>query len=198
VHLRNIDLHRWRSFTTSLLFGPSTGELGRPTLRTASLASMTMTYPPLAHVFRARSSCARQCPPGSPRYVNSQSTRARLSDVFSWHMLNTCHRSQICKYQKAPSLIPPQLFQTRTRDTSILLMETRVVDGTRNACQSMLLCITTIGTRTFTQLPTPRCRQLFPQESTPRQPNHSVEIKGHQERCRRGPRNLRKVPPRSH
>jgi hypothetical protein len=177
----------------SLLFGPSTRELGRPTLRTASLASMTMTFPP--HVFRARSSCARQCPPGSPRYVNSQSTRALLSDAISWHMLNTCHRSQ---YQKAPSLIPPQLFQTRTRDTSTLLMETRVADGTRNACQSMLLWITTIGTRTLTQLPIPRCRQLSPQGSTPRQPSHSIYIKEDQERCPRGPRNRGRVPPRSH
>jgi hypothetical protein len=73
----------------SLPFGPSTRELGRPTLKTASLASMTMAFLPLAHVFRTRSSCARQfpSPPGSPRYVNSQSTRALLSDVIDWHML---------------------------------------------------------------------------------------------------------------
>lgn len=43
----------------SLLFGPSMRELGRPTLGTLSLASMTLAFLLLAHVFRTRSPCAR-------------------------------------------------------------------------------------------------------------------------------------------
>jgi hypothetical protein len=180
----------------SLLFGPSTREFGRPTRRTASLASMTITF--LPHVFRTQSPCARQCPPGSPQYVISQSTQALLSDVIGWHMLtgNTCHQSQHFQHQKA--LIPPRLFQTRTRGASTLLAETRVVTGIRNACQSILFWITTIETRTFTQVPTHRYRQLSPQESTPRQPLHSIKIKGRRERYHMGPRNRRKLPPRGH
>ena len=186
----------------SLLFGLPTRELGHPpvtrtTLGTALLASMTMTYLPLAHVFRTPSSCTRQLtsPPSPPRYVKSQFTRAFLSDVIGWHMLNTCHQSQLCEYQMA--LIPPQLFQASTRVTSTLLIETRVVAGTRNTCQSIPLWTTTIGTRTLTQLPTPRYRQPSLQGSTPRQPLHSIEIKGLQDICPRGPRDRRKVPPQS-
>ena len=111
-------------------------------------------------------------------------------------MLSTC-QSQLCEYQEA--LIPLQLFQTRSRDTPTLLIKTKVVAGTRNACQSILFWITTIGTtRTFTQLPNPLNRQLCPQESTPRQPLYSIKVKGQQERCPRGSRNRGKVPPWSH